>query len=68
MVCKILFCAKFPDILENPWRRRKRKRKPANIKRFAFQANTITFVLAIFPDITYGVSKASILEPLLFNI
>ena len=39
MVCKIFFCSEFPDISEKSWR--KRWRKPANGKPFAFQANAI---------------------------
>ena len=42
MVCKIIFFVpKFPDILEELWNRR-RWRKEANVKHFAFQANTKT--------------------------
>ena len=37
MVCKILFRSEFFDIPEKSWRRR--WRKPANVKRFASQAN-----------------------------
>ena len=42
IVCKILFCSEFTNIPEKSWRRR-RWRKLANAKRFAFQANAISF-------------------------
>ena len=43
MVCKIIFCPEFPDILDKAGkktRRRKRKRTQAIPKRYAFHANT----------------------------
>ena len=42
IVCKIFFCSDFPNIPEKSWRRRKRWRKPANAKLFAFQARQST--------------------------
>ena len=42
---KYSFCSEFPDITEKWWRRR--WRKPANAKRFAFQANAITKLVFI---------------------
>ena len=36
---KIFVCSKFPDIPEKSWCRRKRWRKLANAKPFAYQAN-----------------------------
>ena len=49
MVCKILHCSEFPDIPEKSWRRKRRRwRKRAHAKRFAFQVNTLsTFVADI---------------------
>ena len=41
IVCKIFFCSKCSDILEKSWRKRRRWRKPANVKLFVFQANVI---------------------------
>ena len=38
MVCKIFLCSEFP---EKGWRIRRRWRKPANAKRFAFQENSL---------------------------
>ena len=41
MVCKIIFCSEFPDILDKAGRktRRRRKRTQAIAKRYAFHAN-----------------------------
>ena len=38
MICKTFFWYEFPDILEKSWRRRKKKQ--ANEKHFAFKENT----------------------------
>ena len=51
MVCKIFFCSEFPAIPEKSWRRR-RWRKPANAKRFAFQAKTKIILSRVFMVVT----------------
>ena len=52
MVCKIIFCSEFPDILDEAGRktrrrRRRRRRTQAIAKRYAFQANAINIQLII---------------------
>ena len=43
VVFKIVFCSKFPDILDNPGRKTRRSwRTQAVAKRYAFHANAIT--------------------------
>ena len=39
VVCKIVFCSKFPDIWDNAGRKTRRRRTPAIAKRYAFYAN-----------------------------
>ena len=45
MVCKIIFCSKFPDILNKAGRKKRRRRTQAIAKRYAFHANAINLLL-----------------------
>ena len=51
VVCKIVFCSEFPDILDNARRKtgRGRRRTQAIAKRYAFHANAMTVIFQYFP-------------------
>ena len=51
VVCKIVFCSEFPDILDNARRKtgRRRRRTQAIAKRYAFHANAMTVIFQYFP-------------------
>ena len=42
MVCKIIFCSKFPDIPDKAGRKTRRRRTQAIAKRYAFRPNATT--------------------------